>query len=107
MSSSEPSSLLSRNVYVPAVGTVRFAIACTTKFCVRPPNAASPAQSIVGMSLSTFGVWPGLSVQISLSAPPQLEDAQRDARLLRRRVLRAGERRRRTEQHEQARTSSA
>ena len=71
------------------------------KFCVRPPNAASPAQSIVGLSTSTFGVWPALIGQISLGAPPQLEHALRDARLLRRRVLRVGERRRRTEQHDQ------
>ena len=70
MNSSEPSSLRSRNVYSPAVGTVRVAIACTTKFCVRPPNAASPSQSIVGLSSSTFGVWPALIVQISLGAPP-------------------------------------
>ena len=70
MNSSEPSSLLSRNVYWPAVGTVRFAIACTTKFCVRPPNAASPDQSIVGLSTSMFGVCPVLIGQISLGARP-------------------------------------
>ena len=62
MNSSDPSSLRSRNVYSPVVGTVRVAIACTTKFCVKPPNAASPSQSIVGLSSSTFGVWPVLIV---------------------------------------------
>ena len=40
------------------------------KFCVRPPKASSPAQSIVGRSTSTFGVCPALSVQISSGAPP-------------------------------------
>ena len=93
-------------MYWPAVGTVRFAIACTMKFCVRPPNAASPDQSIVGLSTSTFGVWPALIGQISLGAPAQLEHALRDARLLRRRILRAGERRRRTEAARAGRTAA-
>ena len=67
MKSSEPSSLVSRKVYVPPAGTVRFAIACTMKLSVRPSKAASPDQSIDGLSTSTFGVWPALIGQISLS----------------------------------------
>ena len=41
-------------------------------------------QLTVGISLSTLGVWPGLSVQSSLRARLQVEDPQGDAGLLRR-----------------------
>ena len=47
---------------------VTFAITCTMKLSVKPPKSPSPDQSIVGMSTSTFGVWPSLIGQISLSA---------------------------------------
>ena len=41
-------------------------IAWTMKLFVGPPKTSSPSQSIVGLSTSTFGVWPSLIVQISL-----------------------------------------
>ncbi len=42
------------------------AMAWVTKL-LSNPNSPPVVQLIVGISLSTFGVWPGLRVQISLN----------------------------------------
>src|SRR5689334_193442 len=63
ISSREPSSLVSRNVYRPAVGMVTLPITSAWKLSSTPKSAAV-LQLTVGRSLSTFGVWPDLRVQI-------------------------------------------
>ena len=86
-------------LYVPAVGTVRLAIAWTTKFFVRPPNASSPAQSIVGLQHVDVRRLTGLDRADLVRRAAELEHAHGDPRFLRRRVLRP--RRARGEQREQ------
>jgi hypothetical protein len=63
ISSREPSSLVSRNVYAPAVVMLTLPITSVWKLFSSPKSAAV-LQLTVGMSLSTLGVWPGLRVQI-------------------------------------------
>ena len=67
--SREPSSLASRNVCSPAVATVRFAKTCDWKLLLAP-NCSVVVQSMVDMTLSTFGVVPLLIVHSSFGAVP-------------------------------------
>jgi hypothetical protein len=64
-SSREPSSLVSRKMYDPAVAMFTLPITCAWNRSSRPKSAAA-LQLIAGMSLSTFGVCPALRVQIEV-----------------------------------------
>ncbi len=54
-------------MYSPALAAVRLASTVDWKL-LTPPKSASVDQLMVDMSLSTFGVWPDLSVQTALGA---------------------------------------
>ena len=62
MISRDPSSLVMRKSWVPAVATLRLPVTSVTNRSAMPKWSAVD-QLMVGMSLSMLGVWPGLSVQ--------------------------------------------
>ena len=64
----EPSSLVRRKTYWPVVGAVRVAVAWLRKLSSWP-NCSAVVQSMVGMTLSTLGVVPSLSVHREVRGP--------------------------------------
>src|SRR4051794_17086536 len=65
----EPSSLVIRKEYEPSAGALRLARTVDWKLSLAP-KSASVDQLIVGMSLSTFGVCPLLSVHVAVGPVP-------------------------------------